>query len=271
MSEATSRRGERAALLVAHPGHELRIFGWLEETRPLTFVITDGSGGAGEGRIGSSVALLARAGARLSSVCGRLTDREIYAGMLAGETEVFTSLVEEIAEALIAARVDYLVTDAAEGYNPSHDLCRVIGAAAARLAGGLRGRRIAHYDFLLVGRPDEAPADGASMRIRLSDDALARKVAAAREYVEMRAEVERALERFGVESFRVEALRQADAADPTEAMESAPPYYETYGAQQVATGRYSRVLRYREHFRPTARAVQAHVDARTARCVPFTS
>jgi hypothetical protein len=271
MSLTTQGAGAHAALLVAHPGHELRIFGWVERMRPLTFVITDGSGSEGEGRISSSITLLERAGARLSSVLGRLTDREIYARMLDGEETVFIGLVDEIAEALVAARVDHLVTDAAEGYNPSHDVCRIMGAAAARLASRLGGRRIEHYDFLLVGRPGEVADDGGSLCMQLGDEALARKVAAAREYVEMRAEVEGALARFGEEAFRTEVLRRAEGSDPTAGMESAPPYYETYGAQQVAAGRYSRVLRYREHFRPVARAIWAHVDARTAQCVPLTS
>lgn len=32
----------RAALVVAHPGHELRVYGWLEQARPRVFVLTDG-------------------------------------------------------------------------------------------------------------------------------------------------------------------------------------------------------------------------------------
>ena len=34
----------RAALVVAHPGHELRVHGWLEVARPVVCVSTDGSG-----------------------------------------------------------------------------------------------------------------------------------------------------------------------------------------------------------------------------------
>jgi len=259
---SSTKLGERAALLVAHPGHELRIYGWVARARPVTFIITDGSGGAGEGRIESTLALLEGIGARPSAVCGRVTDRDIYARMLNGDHSLFTSLVDEIADAMVADGVDHLVTDAAEGYNPAHDVCRLLGAASARLASRLTGREIRHFDFLLVGRPDETHAG--AVRMHLPDEVLKRKVAAGRAYMELRDEVDRALAEFGVEAFRTEMLRRAPQADPTGAMADEPPYYESYGARQVAAGRYERVLRYREHFRPAADAIWAHVERRTA-------
>src|SRR5260370_6140515 len=44
-------RGGRALLVVAHPGHELRLFGWLCSARPDVLVLTDGSGHSGRSRI----------------------------------------------------------------------------------------------------------------------------------------------------------------------------------------------------------------------------
>ena len=35
---------QRAVLVVAHPGHELRVHGWLELARPTVCILTDGSG-----------------------------------------------------------------------------------------------------------------------------------------------------------------------------------------------------------------------------------
>ena len=37
----------KAALIVAHPGHELRVHHWMELARPLVLVLTDGSGRQG--------------------------------------------------------------------------------------------------------------------------------------------------------------------------------------------------------------------------------
>ena len=34
----------RPALLLGHPGHELKVLGWLAENRPRVYVLTDGSG-----------------------------------------------------------------------------------------------------------------------------------------------------------------------------------------------------------------------------------
>ena len=42
---------QSAALVIAHPGHELRIHHWLERARPVTFVLTDGSGHTDHSRI----------------------------------------------------------------------------------------------------------------------------------------------------------------------------------------------------------------------------
>jgi hypothetical protein len=71
-----------AALVVAHPGHELRVHRWLEIARPLVFVITDGSG-SGRSRIRSTTDLLATAG----SIMGAFTDQEINRLMLNGDVD----------------------------------------------------------------------------------------------------------------------------------------------------------------------------------------
>jgi hypothetical protein len=44
--------------MIAHPGHELRVHHWIERTRPLVFVLTDGSGHTGVSRLASTTAVL---------------------------------------------------------------------------------------------------------------------------------------------------------------------------------------------------------------------
>jgi hypothetical protein len=246
-----------AALVVAHPGHELRVFGWLERERPEVFVLTDGSGSGGRSRVSSTLEVLRRAGARPGSLFGRFSDRELYEVILEGRIEVLTGLAGELAEALIERGVDTVAADALEGFNPSHDLCRLLADAAVALAHRRTGRAVASYSFLLEGRPDACLGNGSgSLRLELEDGALERKLAAARSYPEMASEVARALERHGAGAFRVECLRPADPAADVEALVEEPPYYETYGERQVAAGRYPRVLRFREHFLPLARALR---------------
>src|SRR4051794_29308473 len=53
----------RAALVVAHPGHELRVHGWIEAVRPLVHVLTDGSGSSGRSRLESTRRVLGPTGA----------------------------------------------------------------------------------------------------------------------------------------------------------------------------------------------------------------
>ena len=67
-------------------------------------------------------------------------------------------------------------------------------------------------------------------------------------------EVERALALYGTEAFRVERLRRLGEPPCTVPPED-PPFYERYGASQVAGGQYAELLRYREHFAPLAAAV----------------
>ena len=50
---------------------------------------------------------------------------------------------------------DYVVTDAAEGYNPTHDLCRTITGVAVELAGRAGARPLPLYEYVVAG--DRAP------------------------------------------------------------------------------------------------------------------
>lgn len=250
----------RAALIIAHPGHELRVHGWLERAKPLAFVLTDGSGGAAEGRIGSTAKLFDRAGARRGSVFGRFTDRQLYQHVMDGRHESFTALADEIAHEFAAAEIEYVVGDAVEGYNPSHDICRmVIGAALAKLRLAT-GRAPLNYDFLLTGRPDDCPEilRSGAIHIVLDDAALQRKLAAARVYTEIAHEFEVALAQAGLEAFRHEILRPAGDFSGFDGFGARRPYYETHGENMVAAGRYRDVLRWEKHMKPLAEALRVH-------------
>jgi len=247
-------------LVVAHPGHELRVYGWMESAAPRVCVLTDGSGSGGEARLESTTRVLAGTAARQGSVYGWMSDRAIYSAILARDFARFTALADQLAEELEANGADCVVGDAVEGYNPSHDVCRLVINAAVRML----GRDVPTYDFLLVGAPDGCPADlrERAVWLELDEDALARKLAAARSYAELAGEVEAALGRFGVAPFRTECLRPVDLSerygwDPAEV-----PYYETYGEKKVAEGTYDRVLRFGEHVRPLADALWEHGERR---------
>src|SRR6266566_9892970 len=115
----------RTALVVGHPGHELLVHGWLEVTRPMVFVFTDGSGRSNQSRLASTTKVLNQTGAKSGSIYGRLTDAAGYAAILNHEFDFFIRLAKELGEAFVAERIDYVAGDAFEGYNPMHDVCRL--------------------------------------------------------------------------------------------------------------------------------------------------
>lgn len=255
------------ALVIAHPGHELRIHGWLAAARPLVFILTDGSGHTGRSRLAATSAILAACGARPGCIYGRMTDAELYRALLDGRFEVFSGLAEELAAALRQESVALVAGDAAEGFNPGHDVTRLlVNAAVARLrvAGG---PPIDNRDFPLHGAPAERAArDGDSeIRLELDPAALARKLAAARSYPGLEDEVESALARFGVGAFATECLREVRYGLAIDDLIAHPPAYEAYGEERVAAGIYREVLRHRSHVAPLAEGLRAWSTAVVSR------
>jgi hypothetical protein len=249
----------RAALIIGHPGHELRVHRWLELAKPTVYVLTDGSGHTRRSRLRSTSTVLHAAGATPGTIYGSFSDADLYSAMLAGDRAVFCRVVHALADALVCSKVDDVVADALEGFNPSHDLCRYLVNAAVALA-QYRQRLgpVRNFEFLLEGSPAACPEDlrADSVRLELTDDDLARKIAAARSYPELREETDAALARFGSAAFRTECLRPVrDVRQGLDSLDQEPPYYERYGEQQVAAGHYDRVIRYRAHIQPLVRAL----------------
>lgn len=243
------------ALVVAHPGHELRVYHWIEKHHPLYCCLTDGSGGEATSRLPSTTRLLQTVGASIGPIYGRYPDTEVYRLLLDGRVDVFVTLVEELAAALAAANVECVAGDAVEGFNPAHDICRLIVNGAVEILRRRSGRAVRNYEFLLDGPPDVN--DPGSLVVRLDEAALERKIAAARDYTEMRDEVDAALGRYGRQAFATECLRPAAVTSPTFRFEQELPDYERYGEQRVKQGRYAEIIRYRDHVRPVAMAIAA--------------
>src|SRR5688500_10336831 len=119
-----------AALVIAHPGHELCWISWLEKERPSVFILTDGSASDGKPRLEPTTELRARLGVSPGAIYGRLTDGEVYRAILSGNAGVFCALAEELTQIFIHEQFDYVACEAIEGYNPTHDLCGFITTAA---------------------------------------------------------------------------------------------------------------------------------------------
>lgn len=251
----------RVALVVAHPGHELRLHGWLELARPDVFVLTDGSGRCGRSRIESTTRLIERAGCRRGAIYGRMSDLALYSAVLTEHVELFLNLADELAAAFVAGEYDWVVGDAAEGAILAHDLWRAIIDTAITLAEGRLGRPLANLDFPIDGPPNDCPEElrPKSLWLELEEHALTRKLRAALDYPELAKEVHVALQTLGRDAFRDECLRPV--ARLWQAGEwSTAPEYERHGEQQVAAGHYPEVVRYEQTVLPIVRALRLHAQ-----------
>jgi hypothetical protein len=255
----------RAALVIAHPGHELLAHGWLELARPIVFVLTDGSGRTNRSRIDGTTKVLEQTGARPSPMFGGFTDRAAYTALLEHRVDFFIDLAEELARALAAERIDYVVGDAEEGYNPMHDVCRLVIDAAVRAVHRTNGRHVANFKLPIVGWSEDHVAGPSpeQIRVQLTEDAFARKVAAASRYIELQDEMESALRGQLINALRVERFRLVGRRDDEPRPGGDPRFYEQYGEKQVAAGYYTRVLRHAEHVAPLAETLLSYARSST--------
>src|SRR5258708_2726174 len=252
----------RPALVVGHPGHELKVFGWMSEHRPLVHVLTDGSGRHGISRLPSTARLIGKAGAKSGEVFGPVSDAAMYRALLGKNTPFFLDILNAIAASLIQHDIDFVAGDASEGFNPPHDICRVLVNGAVALAERASDRAILNYEFCLTEWQQHCQErhDSQCMHQRLQDGLLRQKLDAAEGYVEMRDEVRQAIAQRGEEYFRIECLREVSAPFAQD-HGLAKPYYEIWGEQRVAQGEYGSVIRFKEHMLPVMEAVRDHVAA----------
>lgn len=252
----------RCALVVAHPGHELLVHGWLETARPRVFVLTDGSGRSNQSRLDSTTKVLDQTGANRGGIYGRLSDAAAYSAILNRDFNLFIRLAVELAEALAAERISRVAGDAVEGYNPMHDVCRLLINTAVQIASRAGCQPIENFAFSLVGQPLACPQALCANRIslHLDEDAFTRKMAAAEGYTEMKEEVSAAIDRASIDAFRTERLHPVGTEEGQSLWTEQQPYYERYGERRVAAGHYHRVLRHQEHIAPLAEALRLSAE-----------
>jgi hypothetical protein len=234
----------RPVLIVAHPGHELRLFDWMERERPLVFILSDGSGGAQSSRLGYSASAIRAAGATLIEGSAQRSDREWYAAILAGDIAAFTETADTITAAALAINVPLVVSDAADGYNPLHDLCQAIGSAVvARIA------RDSTPPRFLVSPATQSAMGNEAIAWKLEDEAVRRKRLAMSAYTPLTEEIARLL----VEepnALSTERLLVTTFDWP----ENWTPGWEAFGRKRVNEGRFAVHITYRDHVLPIAKS-----------------
>jgi len=249
--------GTRAALVVAHPGHELCIYGWLKSVRPRVFVLTDGSGHSGKSRIERTTNILKELDAGVGSFYGRFSDAAIYEALLNHRFDLFIRLTEELAAQILNERIECVVGDARDGYNPAHDVCRLVVNVAVEVVRRASGREITNLQFLATGKPDTRPSLLHAQRIclQLDEATFEQKLMAARNYIELKSEVDAFINANSLESLRSEFLYSVDDYNVETIPAEAFAYYEQHGEKRLKQGYYSEVIRYREHVLPLALAL----------------
>lgn len=256
----------KIALFVAHPGHELRVFHWLESVQPRVYVLTDGSGRAGASRLDYTSQVLSLAGAASGGLYGRYTDRQVYDLLLRQDYQPLIGCVHELADDLVRHEIEEVVGDATEGFNPSHDICRLmIGAAIARASLRLQ-RPLITRSFPLHAAPSVAPpgCDSEPMRLELSSAALARKLAVARDYHPLAGELHESLSLHSAEAFRWECFWTTGIDDGAAGPSQGKPWYEEYAEQLVAAGRYQQIIRFQPHIQQFVQALRRDLKGRLA-------
>ena len=246
-------------LIVGHPGHELRIFGWVKKFHPITAILTDGGGAANRPRVDLSRHLLEAAGARPSTVFGRASDTDFYRAIIDLDFDFFEALGTEIVQIMIDADVRIVVGDAIEGYSPTHDICRVLIDRSVGLAERILKRHIENYAFLLTDKAQKEPTLRASQE-QLDLPAFQEKIVAAMTYAEnvggrLGAEIAEQLIAPEATDFANETLFVSDTSAVLKFFETTKPYYEVYGEDRVASGQYETVIRFRDHVAPLAKRI----------------
>jgi hypothetical protein len=247
----------KTALVIAHPGHECRIAGWVERTRPSVSILTDGSGRSGRPRIARTESWLRSTGSTPAPLFGAASDLTVYQAILDRRMDFFEDLVHQLADSLVRDRVDLVLGDSAEGEIMVHDLFREVRRAAVKLAEQSRGYPIHHFEFPLESHPLAFPPGHQKLtrRLNLSDADFRRKMEMARSYEQIAPFVDAAIEAHGEEAFSVESIFPATADSLLPQDRNRPMPYEQHGQEQCRLGNYRELITFKDHVRPIAEQI----------------
>lgn len=250
------------ALFIAHPAHELRLHGWLARSQAEVHVLTTGSrSGAGRERLDATGRLLDGLGCPRGRVFGPFVDRDLYGGLMGGETDGFHVVADRLREALVARHAVRLVVDGWQLYSAAHDLAHLIGRAAAAEGSAMLGRRIEVLEFAIT--PITRSTRPGAWRARLDEAEIAAKRAAALAHPGIEAEAAELLAAGGSDAIAIESLRAPPALADLPPAPGERPLYEAFGEARVKAGLYGEVLRW-THMAPVYAAFAERIAAARA-------
>lgn len=232
-------------LILAHPGHELRIHHWLELNKPRVYFLTDGSGGREVSRTHCSRTIVEATGSTCGAVFGEIADKTWYSAFRDQNISFFRSVLDRIERDIPHARTIRIVADAVDGYNPVHDLASAMGLALQKklTQRGVKAR-LAFSAAVPSARGDLVE------EISLDEAARARKLQAVKEYTPLAEEVQRILEQDATALDREYIIDQN-----TDWRGFATPTWESIGRERVLAGTYESCLTVEEHFQPVVQSL----------------
>lgn len=245
----------KTALIIGHPGHELRAYTFIKKYKPDVFILTDGSGSSNASRIHQSIKLLDSLGAKFQDSIKIFSDIELYNIVLEQDLSKIFIYKNNLKDIIIRNEYDIIVGDALEGFNPTHDICRyLINGIVSDISVSNNSKAILNYDFVLDSAPNNISIDDnmGGLSLKLSEEEFQMKLNAASNYSELRYEVDAAIEKYGKEVFLWESFGRVSDLNEISNWDTLKPYYEYFGEKRVAEGSYSRVITFENHIRPIA-------------------
>jgi LmbE family N-acetylglucosaminyl deacetylase len=238
--------------IFAHPGHELRCLASLQHLKAKIAYLTDASASTGHSRLQQSQKGLAAVGLSVKLVSFTQPDARLYQGLLAQDRHWLYRLFAETCEFLQEQAPELIITDAAEGYNPAHELGHFLTLAAAK-------KICPHAQVLvtpLTDNPLVLPAgiSLANCRVRdLNKTQQETKTRAMKAYAKaaggmLQQEATEVEERFGPDVHKREILRPTFSARAyLDVYQGQKPFFERHGEKRVAENKYGDVIRLHPH------------------------
>lgn len=244
-----------AALVIAHPGHELRLSAWVGRARPTIHILARGSrSGRSEARIEASRAVVVTLGATAGDPFGAAWDVDLYAAIMASDPAPFLALADALAATFRSGRTRCVVADGWQNYNPVHDLTHLV----ARVAAAEAGAELLAFP-VVIGDLAHAPPGAVVETVVPDADEQRLKRELIERYPDIAGDVAGLVAAAGDAAFGVETLH---APPPLDGLlpGDAPPWYETWGEGRVAAGIYADCLRW-GHMAPVVDALAARLEA----------
>lgn len=258
----------KTLLVLGHPGHELRVWQWLCREKPTVCILTAGSGATGQSRLAVTDRTFERVGARFATHFAGVSDAQIYKAVLEQDLDFFVKVAAQIRDLLVAESFDVVVGDGSEGYNPTHDICRLLINAAV-VSAAHQGRPVLNYSFPLMGHPKGTGQTADDIVVELTDEQLQQKIELILAYGAeaggmLTTEIADTFDKFGIQAFKQERLflMPSVQTEPQPVLEK--PFYERHGEQRVTEGVYRYVIRYNEHIHPIHHRLMAWANEAVA-------